>query len=703
MDRPKSPPPSPPHATTSATPDNRSLENIKSLLIKCATASAPAKKSLTPLHKAFIEKRIQEIFPDIHTPDHPPYAWMIENAIRQLNREGGSSEEAISKFLLEEYKDLPFAHAALLNHHLRKLSESDDLVRNHKGCYSISISRTLLNRASVPNPNITDTTTLVPVLSPSPTPSPSPSPSPGCSSPSYESSSTYSSSDCLSQKRKGRKMKKKKKVKRKKSRNARGTKFHTNHNSGLTRGRSCGGTRSRGRGLGRGRGRGRGRGPDSGCCKPEDAMTEVCANQVENGELRRNHMEALEIQYPTVEDEVGDENIGVQDSVGAGSPALESVMVIKTGPLARENRVNEERIEPLPQKRLIGGENSSLTSVIRSLRKKKIISEPGSKNVRPRKRSIRLKPSPQVGRRRRGRSRERDVQMEEYGNNNMAITTDGKIEQVDDDSLDELIEQVYMELKKASEIQKPTAMEIQGNSRVDESTWTDIQEYHCEGMQCKLNLQRDIIDLEPTEQEYHYHVDDSLKNDKHLEKDVSSGALVVYQSEESRRTGIEKSRPRDVIYKDIEEVEPLEREHEFTDAHPNEMQLQECTFGTPNGPDVVIEQKLRNEGRISWTEEQNYSRQIEESKEMGIKRLKMEDDTSKKVEPLVEPQSRQLQPQPPKFQQDQTERQFGLSTPDKSRETNQCRKLRSRPSNNESNEVGNRAESWAARHSLQER
>ncbi|KAL6529172.1 hypothetical protein OROGR_014795 [Orobanche gracilis] len=676
MDRPKSPPPSPPHATSSATPDNRSLENIKSLLIKCVTASAPAKKSLTPLQKAFIEKRIQEIFPDIHTPDHPPYAWwMILNAIRRLNRDGGSSEESISKFIIEEYKDLPFAHAALLNHHLRKLSDSGDLIRNHTGCYSISISRTLLNRASVPNPNITNTTTLVPVLSPSPS----------CSSPSYESSSTYCSSECLSLKGKGRKMrKKKKKVNRKKSRNARGTKFHTNHNSDLTRGRGCGGTQSRGRGQGRGRDRGRGRGPDSGCCKPEDAMTEVCANQVGNGERRRNHIEALEIQYPTVQDEVGDENIGVQDSVGAASPTLESVMVIKTGPLAHENTHDDGRIEPLPQKRLIGGGNSSMTIVIRSLRKKNIISEPGSKNVRPHKRSIRLKPTPKAGRR-RGRSRERDVQVEEYGNDNMAITTDGKIEQVDDDTLDGLIEQVYMELKKASEIQKPTAMAIQGHSGVDESMWIDIKEYRCEGMQCKLNLQRYIVDLEPTEQEYHYHVDDSLKNEKHLDKDVSSGTLVVYQSEESRRTCIETSRPRDVIYKDIEEVEPLGREHEFTDAHPNEMQLQEY---------------IRN---TYWTEEQNYSRPIEESKEMGIKRLKMEDDTSKKVEPLVEPQSRQLRPQPPKFQQDQTEGQFGLSTPDKSRETSQCRKLRSRPSNNESDEVENRAESWAARHSLQER
>lgn len=46
---------------------------------------------------------------------------MIQRAIAELNEQGGSSEEAISKFIEAEYEDLPFAHVALLTCHLQKL------------------------------------------------------------------------------------------------------------------------------------------------------------------------------------------------------------------------------------------------------------------------------------------------------------------------------------------------------------------------------------------------------------------------------------------------------------------------------------------------------------------------------------------------------------------------------------------------------
>ncbi|GER48783.1 histone H1/H5 family protein [Striga asiatica] len=197
MEKPKSAAPSPPSPPHAATANGRSLDNLKSLLIKCANASG---KSLTPPQKAFIDSRIQQIFPNIHTPDHPPYAWMIENAIRQLNEKGGSSEESVSKFILKEHQDLPFAHTALLKHHLEKCV---DLVKSHNGCYSIGKS------------------------SPSPSPSPSPSSDPSyCFSHAYESSSSESFSP-----KKGKCIQKKKKRKnRKKTRNAR--KIVTNQNSG---------------------------------------------------------------------------------------------------------------------------------------------------------------------------------------------------------------------------------------------------------------------------------------------------------------------------------------------------------------------------------------------------------------------------------------------------------------------------------------
>ncbi|KAL2235098.1 UNVERIFIED_CONTAM: hypothetical protein Sindi_1242000 [Sesamum indicum] len=76
MDSPKPPASPPPPATTTAPGNHHALDNLKSLLMKCAIASTPA-KSLTLPQKTFIEKRIQDFFPTIHTPDHPPYAWLI--------------------------------------------------------------------------------------------------------------------------------------------------------------------------------------------------------------------------------------------------------------------------------------------------------------------------------------------------------------------------------------------------------------------------------------------------------------------------------------------------------------------------------------------------------------------------------------------------------------------------------------------------
>lgn len=59
----------PAHATTSC---GGALEKLKSVVMKCAIASAPS-KSLSLQQTAFIDKRIQELLP---TPHHPPYAWV---------------------------------------------------------------------------------------------------------------------------------------------------------------------------------------------------------------------------------------------------------------------------------------------------------------------------------------------------------------------------------------------------------------------------------------------------------------------------------------------------------------------------------------------------------------------------------------------------------------------------------------------------
>ncbi|KAK3410430.1 hypothetical protein EUGRSUZ_J02424 [Eucalyptus grandis] len=75
-----------------------------------------------------IEERLSKLFPTFQTPNHPTYALMIRRAIQELNEEGGSSEESISKFIKAEYQDLPWGHASLLSHHLMKLSECGEII-----------------------------------------------------------------------------------------------------------------------------------------------------------------------------------------------------------------------------------------------------------------------------------------------------------------------------------------------------------------------------------------------------------------------------------------------------------------------------------------------------------------------------------------------------------------------------------------------
>ncbi|CAH2073465.1 unnamed protein product [Thlaspi arvense] len=75
------------------------------------------------------------------TPDHPTYSAMIFVAITELNKEGGSREEAISEFIKSKYRNLPFAHTSLLSHHLAKLVEKREILcdynNNSNYCYTL--------------------------------------------------------------------------------------------------------------------------------------------------------------------------------------------------------------------------------------------------------------------------------------------------------------------------------------------------------------------------------------------------------------------------------------------------------------------------------------------------------------------------------------------------------------------------------------
>ncbi|XP_038707176.1 uncharacterized protein LOC120002475 [Tripterygium wilfordii] len=64
------------------------------------------------------------------TPDHPAYAAMIHRAIAESKEDRGPSEEEISDFIRQEYKDTKFAaaHSSMLKIHLIKLYKKGEIV-----------------------------------------------------------------------------------------------------------------------------------------------------------------------------------------------------------------------------------------------------------------------------------------------------------------------------------------------------------------------------------------------------------------------------------------------------------------------------------------------------------------------------------------------------------------------------------------------
>lgn len=62
---------------------------------------------------------------------------MIQRAIAELNEEGGSTQEAISEFIRERFDCLPLAHESFLSHHLKKLSESGEILSASNNYYML--------------------------------------------------------------------------------------------------------------------------------------------------------------------------------------------------------------------------------------------------------------------------------------------------------------------------------------------------------------------------------------------------------------------------------------------------------------------------------------------------------------------------------------------------------------------------------------
>lgn len=62
---------------------------------------------------------------------------MILRAIAELKEDGGSTAEAISKFIKQNFEDLPWAHASLLSHHLKRLCQRGELINVSENCYML--------------------------------------------------------------------------------------------------------------------------------------------------------------------------------------------------------------------------------------------------------------------------------------------------------------------------------------------------------------------------------------------------------------------------------------------------------------------------------------------------------------------------------------------------------------------------------------
>ncbi|OVA01756.1 Linker histone H1/H5 [Macleaya cordata] len=154
-----------PHRKTLTSAQHSSREEkLKEAVVKLfisrhsssSSSSSPFSPSKTTIEsflqsQKLIEDHLPSFFTSIRTTlTHPPYAVMVMESIKDLNEEGGSNLEAISKYIETNYEGLPWAHSQLLKHHLSKLVEIGEIISSSNSCYLL------------PNPN------------PNPTPNPSP-------------------------------------------------------------------------------------------------------------------------------------------------------------------------------------------------------------------------------------------------------------------------------------------------------------------------------------------------------------------------------------------------------------------------------------------------------------------------------------------------------------------------------------------------
>ncbi|MQL91816.1 hypothetical protein Taro_024437 [Colocasia esculenta] len=88
------------------------------------------------------------------TPDHPPYAEMIQVALEGLAENGGSTVDAISRRIATIYVDLPWAHKRLLPHYLGRLIAAGEVAVAAPGRYALLSPSPAPAGGSNPDPNL---------------------------------------------------------------------------------------------------------------------------------------------------------------------------------------------------------------------------------------------------------------------------------------------------------------------------------------------------------------------------------------------------------------------------------------------------------------------------------------------------------------------------------------------------------------------
>ncbi|ESQ40843.1 hypothetical protein EUTSA_v10015336mg, partial [Eutrema salsugineum] len=111
----------------------RKVENLRAFMVNLANSRGLLLPETNLFEQKFLDLCLSR------APDHPTYSAMIFVAITELNKEGGSREEAISEFIKSKYRNLPFAHTSLLSHHLAKLVEKREILcdYNNNHCYTL--------------------------------------------------------------------------------------------------------------------------------------------------------------------------------------------------------------------------------------------------------------------------------------------------------------------------------------------------------------------------------------------------------------------------------------------------------------------------------------------------------------------------------------------------------------------------------------